>query len=277
MWTRGQLKEKAKLDLKRSYWGLVLMSFIAGIVSGGGGGGSSSGGTSSEEVKKVTESMGNGSAIDWTVIMGIVIAVLAIVLVALIIAFVLSIFLLNPLQIGTKRFFIEATYREKKAGDAGLIVYAFGNGRYGNVVKTMFLKGLYQWLWSLLLIIPGIVKGYEYRMIPYILAENPDVAPSEAFALSKEMMNGEKWNAFVLDLSFLGWIILSVFTCGILALFYVNPYIYMTDAELYETLKRKVSSNYFDPTLAGIPAYGGYENAGYVSGEINYPGDQSQY
>ena len=65
MWTRGQLKEKAKLDLKRSYWGLVLMSFIAGIVSGGGGGGSSSGGTSSEEVKKVTESMGNGSAIDW--------------------------------------------------------------------------------------------------------------------------------------------------------------------------------------------------------------------
>ena len=121
-------------------------------------------------------------------------------------------------------------------------MFAFGKGRYGNVVKTMFLKSLYQGLWSLLFIIPGIVKGYEYRMIPYILAENPEVEPSEAFELSKQMMSGEKWNAFVLDLSFLGWIILSIFTCGILALFYVNPYIYMTDAELYETLKRRVGS-----------------------------------
>ena len=278
MWTRGQLKEKAKFDLHRSYWGLVLMSFIAGIVSGGGGGTGSSGGSSSTDTQQLTDSLKNGTgSVDWGLVAGIMIAVLMVVLVALIIGFALSIFLLNPLQIGTKRFFIEATYREKKASEAGLVAFAFGKGRYGNVVKTMFLKGLYQWLWSLLFIIPGIVKGYEYRMIPYILAENPEVEPSEAFELSKQMMSGEKWNAFVLDLSFLGWIILSIFTCGILALFYVNPYMYMTDAELYETLKRRVSSNYFDPTLAGIPTYGGYENNGYASGEINYPGDQSQY
>ena len=278
MWTRGQLKEKAKFDLHRSYWGLVLMAFIAGIVSGGGSGAGSSGSSSSANTQQITDSMQNGSgSVDWGVVAGILIAVLMVVLVALVIAFLLSIFLLNPLQIGTKRYFIEATYREKKASEAGLVVFAFSKGRYGNVVKTMFLKGLYQWLWSLLFIIPGIVKGYEYRMIPYILAENPEVEPSEAFALSKQMMSGEKWNAFVLDLSFLGWVILSIFTCGILSLFYVNPYIYMTDAELYETLKRRVSSNYFDPTLAGIPAYGGYEDNGYAGSEINYPGDQSQF
>ena len=84
---------------------------------------------------------------------------------------------------------------------------------------------------------PGIIKAYEYRMIPYILAENPDIDTKEAFARSKEMMTGNKWDAFVLDLSFLGWILLSVCTCGILAIFWVNPYMYMTDAELYVALK----------------------------------------
>ena len=114
--------------------------------------------------------------------------------------------------------------------------YAFSNG-YMNVVKTMFLRGLFTFLWTLLFIIPGIIKGYEYRMIPYILAENPGIDSREAFAVSKQMMDGNKWAAFVLDLSFLGWQILSVFTCGILSVFYVNPYVYMTNAELYVALK----------------------------------------
>lgn len=74
-------------------------------------------------------------------------------------------------------------------------------------------------------------------MIPYILAENPGIDSREAFAVSKQMMDGNKWAAFVLDLSFLGWQILSVFTCGILSVFYVNPYVYMTNAELYVALK----------------------------------------
>ena len=90
---------------------------------------------------------------------------------------------------------------------------------------------------SLLCIIPGIVKGYEYRMIPYLLADHPEMTKDEAFAASKEMMMGQKWNAFVLDLSFIGWDILSSMTFGILDIFYVMPYKMSTNAALYEAIK----------------------------------------
>ena len=107
----------------------------------------------------------------------------------------------------------------------------------------MFLEGLYIFLWSLLFIIPGIIKTYEYLMVPYILAENPELSTKEVFARSKQMMTGDKWNAFVLQLSFLGWILLSVFTCGILLIFYVGPYSELTYAELYAVLKQKINSS----------------------------------
>ena len=101
----------------------------------------------------------------------------------------------------------------------------------------MFLMDLFTALWTLLFVIPGIIKSYEYKMIPYLLAEDPEMSYQDAFAKSKEMMHGQKWNAFVLDLSFIGWHILSAFTLGILGIFYVMPYYYQTSAELYLTLK----------------------------------------
>ena len=102
-------------------------------------------------------------------------------------------------------------------------------------------------MWSLLFIIPGVIKGYEYRMIPYLLAENPALSKKEAFALSKQMMDGEKFNAWVLDLSFIGWNILSAFTCCILAIFYVAPYQNLTNAQLYAVLKQKINYNQSNP------------------------------
>ena len=74
-------------------------------------------------------------------------------------------------------------------------------------------------------------------MVPYIIADNPDMSATDVIKFSREMMNGNKWRAFVLDLSFIGWYILSGLTLGILSVFYVNPYIYATDAELYMALK----------------------------------------
>ena len=78
-----------------------------------------------------------------------------------------------------------------------------------NVVLVMFLKNLFTSLWTLLFVIPGIVKHYEYLMIPYILAENPGMDRKEAFQISKRMMDGQKMETFILDLSFIGWILLS--------------------------------------------------------------------
>ena len=74
-------------------------------------------------------------------------------------------------------------------------------------------------------------------MIPYILAENPKMDRKEVFKKSKEMMKGNKWRTFILDVSFIGWIILSVLTGGLLGIFYVNPYRVATSVELYEKLK----------------------------------------
>ncbi len=79
-------------------------------------------------------------------------------------------------------------------------------------------------------------------MIPYILAENPKIERKKAFKLSKEMMKGNKWKTFILDLSFLGWELLSIFTLGLLNIFYINPYKVATTVELYEILKKQIIS-----------------------------------
>ena len=78
---------------------------------------------------------------------------------------------------------------------------------------------------------------YEYSMIPYILADNPDVDRKAAFSISKEMMKGNKWRAFILDLSFIFWDFLGAMTGGIVAIFYVGPYRELTKASLYKAIR----------------------------------------
>ena len=101
----------------------------------------------------------------------------------------------------------------------------------------MFLQTIYIFGWSLLFLIPGIVKMYSYMLVPYILAENTYMDRKRIFELSREMMRGHKWEAFVLNLSFLGWNLLGAFTYGIVNILYTNPYIYATRAEFYCALK----------------------------------------
>ena len=132
-------------------------------------------------------------------------------------------------------------------------------------MKILFFRDLYVILWSLLFLIPGIVKLYEYRMIPYLLAEHPEMSKEEAFAISKQMMMGEKGKAFLLDLSFIGWILLSIFTCGLLLIFYVEPYMFSTSAALYEVLKyqKGTSATGFYrsiPPVTPIPGFGDPQN-----------------
>lgn len=106
----------------------------------------------------------------------------------------------------------------------------------GTKFIATLLVSLYTFLWSLLFIIPGIVKSYSYAMTPYILLDRPELSPTEAIKESEQMMNGHKMDLFVLDLSFIGWILLSVLTCGIL-LFYVEPYMMATRSAFYLELK----------------------------------------
>lgn len=157
-------------------------------------------------------------------------------LVIFVISLAVDILLINPLQMGTYRFFLSNLNEQAKVKQ---VAFAFDH-HYKNIVKTLFMRDLYVFLWSLLFIIPGIVKAYEYRMVPYLLCENPSMNFNEALVLSSKMMYGQKWRTFVLDLSFLGWNILSSLTSGILGIFYVAPYQNMTNAALFEALKQNV-------------------------------------
>lgn len=96
---------------------------------------------------------------------------------------------------------------------------------------------LWVFLWSLLLVIPGIIKSISYSMIYYILAEYPDIGVRKAMKLSKEMTRGHKADLFVLGLSFIGWLLLTLITAGIAGL-YVMPYIEMTFINAYHDIKQ---------------------------------------
>lgn len=105
-----------------------------------------------------------------------------------------------------------------------------------SAIKVNFLMALFIMLWSLLFYIPGIVKSYSYSMAPYILAENPGMGAREAINRSKQMMNGHKMELFVIHLSFIGWMLLSCLTCGILMI-WVTPYMSATVANFYNSIK----------------------------------------
>lgn len=111
----------------------------------------------------------------------------------------------------------------------------FGTTCVAGILQTIFLT-----LWTLLFIIPGIVKIYSYSMTYYVLHDNPNLSASEAITESRRMMNGYKGKLFCLDLSFIGWFLLSALTLGLLG-FYVLPYYNAARARFYEALKNKTT------------------------------------
>lgn len=248
MWTRIGLKNRSKEVFRGNYWKAVLAGLLLSLVIGGSysssGGGALSGfcnGILNYNVVsgRDTDIFGfhagpggipGGMFGAWLMVAGIIFLV---ALVIAVIAIVADVFLLNPLEVGVRRFFYTNLHQKAELRE---IMYGFDHS-YKNVVKVMFFRDLYTFLWSLLFVIPGIVKGYEYRMIPYLLAEYPDMPMEEAFQISRNMMYGNKWKAFVLDLSFLLWVILSGITFGLVGIFYVDPYMAQTSAALYDAIK----------------------------------------
>ncbi|MDA3931506.1 MAG: DUF975 family protein, partial [Tenericutes bacterium] len=119
--------------------------------------------------------------------------------------------------------------------DSNILVSGF-KGPIINYIITYILRSIFVFLWTLLLIIPGIIKSFSYAMTFYILADNPDLEPTEAIRQSQEMMSGNKWRLFKLYFSFIGWYILAALTFGIGYIF-LEPYVQMSVANFYEDLK----------------------------------------
>lgn len=154
---------------------------------------------------------------------------------------VFDIFIGNPLIVGKRRFFLENRIEKDYRTPIRTILHSYKKGMYIKTVKVMFFKDLFTLLW-MFTIIGGIVKYYEYRAIPYILAENIQLSRKEIFDLSKSIMKGYKWKNFVLDISFFPWIILESLTLGIAGIFYVVPYIAATGTEAYVAIRNEAVS-----------------------------------
>ena len=136
------------------------------------------------------------------------------------------------------------------------IVEIFKYFKYaGKSIKANLLVLLKVFLWSLLFIIPGIIAAYSYAMVPYILAENPNLSPKEVLDLSKKMMKGNKWRFFCLEFSFIGWYLLCILTFGI-GYVLLAPYPVAANACFY----KDVSTEYWDPLMRAKPVTDKEEN-----------------
>lgn len=226
MWNRAELKMRGNMAFKKNYVSAVVVALLMGIF------GTVSGESSARRVSENSD-IYSGNLFNVGMITGLLAGITTVVILTVLVA---KVFVGNLLKMGGYRFFI---LNQTAQPGIGTLLDGFRSGHYVNIVLTMFLRDLFTTLWSLLLVVPGIVKHYEYLMVPYIIAENPAMDYKEAFQISKQMMDGEKMEAFIMDLSFLGWYLLSAVTCGLLAIFYVNPYVQASFAEMYTFNKQK--------------------------------------
>ncbi len=232
MWSISLLKQNAWNSLKDYYWIAFLVCLLSNLIIGMVGGSTGMLQTPAVGMLMDGEAAGQTEAL---VLAGTIITIYLVVFVfALAISFATSAFLGNPIFVGQCSFF-----RKARTGDVDFVHMFEGfSGNYMNMVKVMFLRLLYTFLWSLLFIIPGIIKGLEYTLIPYLLTENPQLSSERAFAISRQTMNGEKANCFLFQLSFIGWFLLGMLACG-LGVYFVMPYYSAGMAEFYACMRAK--------------------------------------
>lgn len=143
----------------------------------------------------------------------------------------LTLLLGGPLTVGLNAFFIRNCCGDRDLTVTTPFSEAFKN--YPRKLGGSLWMGLFIFLWSLLFVIPGIIKAISYSMTQYILADCPQVRAKDALKLSMRMMRGHKWEYFVMGLSFIGWAILTALTLGILGIFYTGPYMNSSFAVFY--------------------------------------------
>lgn len=159
---------------------------------------------------------------------------------SMIFIFGIWIFLENMYQVVSRRIFLEGRVYEKLT--AQRFLYLLRLKKWIKVSWVMFVATVFESLWWLTFV-GGIIKHYSYYMVPYIVAENPDVGALEAIRLSRKMMKGHKWECFILELSFMGWNVLGAMSLGILEVMYINPYKQATFCEYYADIRQCYKEN----------------------------------
>lgn len=230
MWNRQDIKARGKAAFKANYWKSVGVSFLLSLLAGGV---TASARSSIPSEDSAEQSFEEASGVMPELSPAFILIFVSAMLLVIIVALALRIFLFNPLKVGCYQFFKKNLY----SPDAPLDAITEGFSQYGRTFLTLFLSDLYVTLWCLLLFIPGLVKSYSYRLVPYLLKDEPDLSPNEVITMSRQLMNGHKWEAFVYDLSFLGWMLLGLLTLGLVNIFWTQPYKNNADAALYYAIR----------------------------------------
>lgn len=217
---RGELKSEAKSALKKYAMQLILVGICAIVIVA---------------IVAIATNIVSGILLGITKLAfkrGLVVTIVTSVVT--IITIMVSFSIGAVVSVGTVRVCQAAISDE----DPGLSQLAsiLSDGSLGLATKTLIWVYIRTFLWSLLFVIPGIIKGYGYSMVPFILAENPDLGSSEIIDMSSDMMRGHKFELFVLMLSFLGWYFLAAICCG-LGFILLVPYVMLTLTVFYNKLK----------------------------------------
>ena len=215
--TYSEIRQAARDNLRGNYWQAVLVGFVAALC-----GAVLTGGTvfTAKVDAEVLANLPRFIA-RYFAIMGSISGILSLA------QFIIG----GSVQLGYAQYLLKQHNHAKF--DIHDLFSQFDRFKDGFLQK--FLRNLYVFLWSLLLIIPGIVKSYSYAMTPFIMAENPDMTASEAIEASKQLMNGHKDELFTLDLTFIGWDLLALLTLNIGYIF-LNPYKNAAYAVFYKEL-----------------------------------------
>ncbi|MBM6807850.1 DUF975 family protein [Faecalicoccus pleomorphus] len=235
MWTREELKQNAKNTLRDKYWTILGVSVLASILQG--------------SFFTIITEMVNPTHTYLTVLGNYAIDVNGLIrlwIIITIISWLYSMFLGHTILIGAYKYFILFI----KENPSTSTLFDFFKTSYWNIVKVTFFYQIKIVLWTLCFIVPGIIKAYEYCMVPYILAEHPEMESAAVFERSRMLTQNNKLNIFVLEISFIGWLFLGMLCCGIGILF-VSPYIDITMTHLY--LKLKEIHGIDQPELPPIP------------------------
>lgn len=190
--------------------------------------------------------------------------------ISLVITLLVFVFIQNIINVGEKRYLLEQRRYNTKV-DKVLFVYQAKKTFY--VANIMFKRFVYQILWFLTIYF-GPIKYYEYKLIPYILANNPDMDAKEAFSLSKELSDGHKMEMFLLDISLIGYYVLNILTLGLSSLFYFNAYKRSIYTEIYMYLRSEKDNltygNLLDDSLLDVEEYTNkeYKNSKYEKRKI---------
>jgi len=243
-------REIARQALRGRWWNAVLAGLIAVLLGGNiasgvsSGVGSSSGHAANEHI--TTVDLGGLDAAVAADTPGILPALMMVLGILLVIYAIIFIVIGGAVSFGYAKYNLELV-----DGKPVQVKYLFSQlNRIGDGFIMRLLTTVYILLWSLLLVIPGIIATYSYALAPYILYENPGMKPSEAIRKSKEMMKGRKWRLFCLFISFIGWAFLSLLTLGIGILF-LRPYMEAAGAAFYRQVQAEIAAE-------KSPLYGEY-------------------